>query len=64
MDDFVHGVRLSELRIGGKDRKKRPCTLCSKFYYGVHNDPRLFILSTQILLFKQLSYREILFEYF
>ena len=53
MDDFFNGVRSNVRRIGGKDRKKGPVrsvqnAIMAKF-------------STQILLFKQLSYGEILF---
>ena len=61
MDDFVHGVRSNVRRIGVK---KEHCALCTKCYCGVHNDPRLLRFSTQISLFKQLSYGEFYFEYF
>ena len=64
MDDFVHGVRSNVHQIGVKKEQKRPCTLWTKYYYGVHNDPRLLRFSTQISLFKQLSYGEFYFEYF
>ena len=64
MDDFVHGVRSNVRRIGVNKEQKRPCTLCTKCYYGVHNDPRLLRFSTQFSLFKQLSYGEFYFEYF
>ena len=33
MYDFVHGVRSNVRRIGVKIEQKRPCTLCSKYYY-------------------------------
>ena len=53
---------MESIQIGGKDRKKGfPYTLCSKCYYGVHNDPRLLKFSTKISLFNQLSYGEISF---
>ena len=49
LDNFVYGVSSNVRRMGVKLEQKRPCTLCSKCYYGVHNDPRLLRFSTQIL---------------